>query len=400
MTITLQIHGRRAFSRCFTVFIVLVLAIPTQVVPAEAQERVQRRNLFEMLFGGGRRYIDDPSVMDVAPRRQRQKQRRRSRASETRSPVRKAVKPPAPAKPPPVAKLDNARQILVVGDFLAAGLGDQLSVAFEESPGVAVTERSNGSSGLVRQDYYNWPQELPGIIDEVNPALVVVLIGANDRQEMQFGGSSEKFRTDAWFTEYERRVQEYANIIRSRQLPLLWVGLPSFQSSSMMTDAIKLNGIYRAQIEKVGGEFVDIWEGFVNEEGKYIATGSDMNGQQARLRGSDGINFTTAGKRKMAFYVEKYARRHLGDMASPELVSLDAASLPELQTFPPSTTTAIPVKPISMMDPDLDGGNELLGAVPPPASAVETPRDMLVKRGELPTPPDGRIDNYQRISIR
>ena len=125
-----------------------------------------------------------------------------------------------------------------------------------------------------------------------------------------------------------------------------------------------------------------------------------MNGQQARLRGSDGINFTKAGKRKLAFYVEKYARRHLGEMASPELVKLDASNLPELQVLPPSLTTAVPVQPISVMDPELDGGAELLGASPPPPPLVETPRDMLVKRGELPPAPKGRIDDYQRSTTQ
>lgn len=394
--------GGRIFSRGMAVILIMVLTVPVLVTPASAQERVQRRNLFDMLFGGGRRYIDEPAVMDVAPRRQRQqqRQRQRNRQSETRPAARRAAPPPVAPQPAPVAKLEDARKVLVVGDFLGGGLGDELTTAFAKSPGVAVSEKSNGSSGLVRQDYYNWPQELPALLDEVKPALVVVMIGANDRQEMKFGGTTEKFRTDSWFSEYEKRVQELAGIVTARKLPLLWVGLPSFQSPSMMTDAVKLNGIYRAQVEKLGGEFVDIWEGFVDEEGKFIVTGSDMNGQQARLRGSDGINFTTAGKRKLAFYVEKYARRHLGDMASPELVNLDAANLPALQTLPPSPAMAIPVQPMNLMDPELDGGSELLGATPPPEPLVETPRDMLVKRGELPPAPKGRLDDYQRSTVR
>ncbi len=49
-----------------------------------------------------------------------------------------------------------------------------------------------------------------------------------------------------------------------------------------------------------------------DENGKFVISGSDINGQQVRLRGSDGINFTKAGKRKLAFYVEKEIRRVLG----------------------------------------------------------------------------------------
>ena len=48
------------------------------------------------------------------------------------------------------------------------------------------------------------------------------------------------------------------------------------------------------------------------------------------------------------------------------------------------------------MDPDLDGGGELLGAAPPAPPLVESARDMLVRRGELPPAPKGRIDDYQR----
>ncbi|CAD7040879.1 hypothetical protein REJC140_00937 [Pseudorhizobium endolithicum] len=404
MKVLQVLGGRGIVSRFLAIVVTVALAMPVVSAPApvQAQERVQRRNLLEMLFGGGRRYIDpEPSVIDVAPRRQRQRQQQRTR---NRAPARAAAPrpaaPAAPPKPEPVAKLDDARRILVVGDFLAGGLGDELGTAFEQSPGVVVEEKSNGSSGLVRQDYYNWPVQLPALMDETKPAIVVVMIGANDRQQMKTPAGSLEFPGDPWFKEYEKRVQGLATLVTQRKIPLLWVGLPSFQSPSLMRDAVKLNGIYRTEVAKVGGEFVDIWDGFVDEEGKFIVTGSDMNGQQARLRGSDGINFTTAGKRKLAFYVEKFARRHLGEMASPELVKLDDSNLPDLQALPPSPTAAVPVQPISLMDPDLDGGNELLGAAPPPPPLVESARDMLVKRGELPPAPKGRIDDYQRSSTQ
>ena len=400
-----MVGGKGIIGRFLVILVTVALVVPASPAPAEAQERVQRRNLLDMLFGGGRRYIDpEPSIIDVQPRRQRQlrqqQPRPRGRAPAARAAAPRPAAPAAPPKPEPVAKLENARQILVVGDFLAGGLGDELSTAFEESPGVVVAERSNGSSGLVRQDYYNWPEQLPTLIDEVKPALVVVMIGANDRQQMKTADSRLDFPSDGWFSEYERRIRELGTIVTSRKIPLLWVGLPSFQSPSLMRDAVKLNGLYRTEVAKLGGEFVDIWDGFVDEEGRFIVTGSDMNGQQARLRGSDGINFTKAGKRKLAFYVEKYARRHLGEMASPELVKLDASNLPELQVLPPSLATAVPVQPISVMDPELDGGAELLGASPPPPPLVETPRDMLVKRGELPPAPKGRIDDYQRSTTQ
>ena len=392
----------------------LAVAIPLQPAPASAQERAPRRNLLDMLFGGPRydrrddryerydpnqryerRYYRDGSIVDVPTRPPRNRTPATGRAAVPR--------PQAPVTPEviePVAKLENAKDVLVVGDFMAGGLGSELDMTFAASPGVAVTERSDGSSGLVREDHFDWQTQLPTILDEVKPSVVVIMLGANDRQQMDIGNTSEKFRTDVWFKEYEARVAKLAGTVASRKLPLLWVGLPSFQSPSMMADAVTLNTIYRAQAEKVGGEFVDIWEGFVDEDGKFVTTGSDVTGQQVRLRGSDGITFTKAGKQKLAFYVEKFVRRHVGEMASPDLVKLNGTNLPPLATLPNAAGQTVPAVPISLSDPELDGGKDLLGAAPLPAVAVETPRDKLVKRGELAPPPAGRIDDYKLPTTR
>jgi len=399
--------GQGRWARLGAALLALLLALPVLPTPAGAQEPAPRRNLFDFLFGGPRyeryerydryepyerpprrRYDRRDSVIQMAPRP-------RSNRSTVRAAPPRPQPPVAPPAPEPVAKLENAKQILVVGDFMAGGLGGELEATFATSPGIAVTQRSDGSSGLVREDHFDWPAELPKMLGEVKPAVVVVMIGANDRQQMDIGRTKEKFRSDAWFKEYEARVARLVDIVTSQKLPLLWVGLPSFQSPSMMADAVTLNAIYRNQVGKAGGEFVDIWDGFVDEDGKFVLTGSDVNGQQVRLRGSDGITFTKAGKKKLAFYVEKLVRRHVGDMASPDLVKLDGSNLPALSILPGTPDQVIPTQPISLSDPELDGGKVLLGAAPPPTVLVETPRDKLVRRGELAPAPAGRIDDYR-----
>ncbi|MGW9948991.1 hypothetical protein J2W92_004339 [Rhizobium leguminosarum] len=357
---------------------------------AEAQEqRYQRRSILDFFLG--RRYLDDaPQAPDVQqPRRQQRKRPPAPKAvvnTRTAPPLRTVEEEPA------VQKLGDARTILIVGDFLASGLGDGLTAAFETSPGVVVEARGNVSSGLVRDDYYDWPEQLPKMIDELKPAMVVVMIGANDRQQMVTDTAKEKFRTDGWFTEYRRRVLSFGKEVTGRKIPLLWVGLPAFESDSMTADAVQMNQLYRNQVESIGGEFVDIWDGFVDENGNFIVTGSDVNGQQVRLRTSDGINLTQAGRRKLAFYVEKPARRLLGTQASPDLVRLDSSNLPGLGL--PDNPVEHTV-PISLSDPNLDGGAELLGARPPPMALTRSPRDLLVEHGEMTPAPPGRVDDYR-----
>lgn len=369
--------------RYFTAVVITAmigLAVMLPVQPAAAQERVERKSFLQLLFGS--REPAKPKAQQPA------------RTSRVKKATRSAVSAPQPD--PTVEKLDNARKILVLGDFLANGTADGLSAAFEQAPGVVVINRTSGSSGLVRDDYYNWPEQARAFVEEVQPSIIVVQLGSNDRQQLMVNGTRETVRSVNWLAEYELRTQQLIDALRGRNTPVLWMGLPAFKSLSMTTDMVAFNGVFRKQVAKAGGEFIDIWDGFVDEEGKFVFTGSDINGQQVRLRGSDGINVTRAGRRKMAFYAEKSIRRLLGDATSEDIATLDLANFPEIFMPPPPGENAAIIRtlPVAMTDPDLDGGAALLGEMPASASLVRSPRDRLVVDGVLSDAPAGRVDNF------
>ncbi|WP_309084803.1 DUF459 domain-containing protein [Chelativorans sp.] len=356
--------------------------------PASAQELIRRQTFFDRLFGGPppREALPPPPRQRrvVRPRRGApvaREQRARRSAPAARS-TRRAAAEPKPA--PVVEKSEDARVVLVVGDFLASGLAEGLEAAYADAPGVRVVDRSNGSSGFVRDDYYDWNGEIGGIVEEVKPAVVVVMIGSNDRQQLNVNGESERPQTEAWRTEYARRATAFANSVKSAGVPLVWTGVPSFKSPSMSSDMLAFNDIYKQAAESAGGTFVDIWEGFVDENGAFLSTGPDMNGQPVRLRSSDGINLTEAGKRKVAFYVEKPVSKILGTAVSPDSGQPGVAAAPQ-----PGVASATPLdltrtQPISLAGPELDGGSELLGGAPPPAASPDPE----------PKPKPGRADDF------
>jgi uncharacterized protein len=373
----------------------IVLAVGTTALVMEPPRQAgaqERRSIIDMLFGFGRRR--PPPVYEDVPiyePRQRQPQQRQ----KPRKVKQKAKPAPVEAAPVVVEKLETAKKVLVVGDFMAGSLGDGLKTAFETTPGVVIETRANGSSGLVREDYFNWPENLPVYVAEVNPSIIIVSLGANERQQMSIGGEKEKFRTDRWLAEYMRRTGAFAALARSENVPLLWVGMPPFQSTAMTADMVTLNGIFRTETEKVGGTFIDIWDGFVDEGGKFVMTGSDINGQQVRLRGADGINLTKAGKRKLAFYVEKDIRKLLGDAAASTQDVPGADGLKDLVVAAPTANEDIlQTQPISLDDPDLDGGATLLGGTAPLTSG-KSPRDRLVEKGNIADAPVGRVDDFR-----
>jgi hypothetical protein len=60
-----------------------------------------------------------------------------------------------------------------------------------------------------------------------------------------------------------------------------------------------------------------VWDGFVDETGRFNVQGPDFEGQTRRLRTGDGVYFTKAGARKLAHYLEREIRRVMTPGSEP-----------------------------------------------------------------------------------
>lgn len=353
--------------------------------PAQAQENTQVRRgggLFDMLFRSRPRTVEP----EAPPQRRTTTRNRPRAASGDAAPTARA----APKQS--VEKTEDARTVLVVGDFMAGGLAEGLDEAFAQTAGIRIVSRANGSSGFVRDDYYDWPGEIGAILEQEKPAAVLVMIGSNDRQQMTLGGTRESVRSEAWSKEYEARAKRLAQTIRQSGAPLLWVGMPAFKVGSMSTDMVAFNDVYRSVAEEVGGEFIDIWDGFVDENGAFVTIGPDINGQRVRLRGSDGINLSRAGKRKVAFYTEKSLNRLLGGAVQPGIAAVAPGVVAPPVELDPAEISRTP--PIALSDPELDGSADLLGAhVVANRKKPGIPSDQLVRDGAAANRA-GRADDF------
>lgn len=388
---------------------VLLLSIPlglglllADASLASAQQRP--RNIMEMLFGppsGARQQQTRPAEQTRRPQarqgRQQAQQPRRGNRGQAQSRRQAAPSPAVAAAPAPAAveKAENARDVLVVGDFMAASLARGLTETTAQNRDVRIVARTEGSSGLVRNDYYDWSAQLPQMMEEIEPDLVVVMLGSNDRQALRIDGTSQPVRSDPWVAEYGNRTNALAQIVGERDVPLIWVGMPAFQANRMTEDMVFLNDLYKRASASVEGDYIDIWNGFVDSSGAFITSGPDADGQQVRLRNSDGITMTSAGAAKLAYYVEKPIVSKLGLSVDDLLVSLAPQQMPEgdlpvLRRSPDSVRT----EPVAMNDPGFDGSDALLGGSESRNDGAPSPRDQLVLAGTPPLAAPGRADSF------
>ena len=327
--------------------------------------RKKRRSLLQILFGGqkrakrAKRAKRSKRAKRVVRRKLRKRRKIRRRKSVTTAVV------------PKIEKLENAKTVLVVGDFFASGLAKGLKRSFSQLPGVKIVAKPRGSSGFVRPDYYNWTEQIGALIDELKPSVVVVMIGTNDRQLMRVDGNKLKKRSEEWDAAYVTLVDDFSTVVQVKQIPLVWVGLPPVRFKTANTDFLFFNEIYRNKSEKFGGQFVDVWDGFTNAEGNFVTSGPDVNGQIVRLRARDGINITKSGQNKLAFYAEKSIRKMLGGSVSilaglPQEFGVPARTL--APSYDPARTGRTVI--IRLDDLSLDGGNVLAGGKGPQAHKV------------------------------
>ena len=362
---------------------------------------------------------------------------------EQQAPVDNSRAPP-PRKPDPKAEpVTPTTTVVVLGDAMADWLGYGLEDAFSDSPEIAVVRKNKLHSGLVRYEPksdLDWWRVARDILAQEKANYVVMMLGVSDRasirerdvpkdadkkkskdqaekptaekdaqnkeqvdeqeqapaaqpetQPAKKTGGTIEFRTDQWAEVYSKRIDETIAAMRSKGVPVIWVGLPSLRGAKSTADAVYLNDLYRARAERAGVVFIDIWDGFVDEGGKYSNFGPDYEGQMRRLRSADGVFFTKAGALKLAHYVEREIRRNMNSRATP--VALPTGPLaPETPDGKPAARpVAGPVVPLTVAPGNTD---ELLGGAgnsSPHGDAIAT--RVLVKGEPLPAPA-GRADDF------
>jgi hypothetical protein len=200
-----------------------------------------------------------------------------------------------------------------------------------------------------------------------------------------------EFHSEKWELAYIRRIDATIAALKSAGVPVMWVGLPSQRNTKASADSSYLNELYRSRAEKAGIVYVDIWDGFVDEAGRYSPQGPDYEGQIRRLRSGDGVYFTKFGARKLAHYVDREIQR-TANRGMPVALPLPADSAPQASNAKPGgpaqRPAAGPVVPLTAMQAapeDLIGGGRAGG------SAGDS---RVLSKGEAAAAPSGRADDF------
>jgi hypothetical protein len=446
----IEMFGKMRFSRWLLAAVVLAVMESASVTavevafiaPAQAQffgdqqyqyrrARPQSGGFFQNFFGP---FNSRPSEDEYSPPQQQRRQQQ-----STQQPSDSSRAPPPRKTESKGEQAAPTTSLVVMGDGMADWLAYGLEDAFSDSPEIGIVRKNKLYSGLLQYDAkgdLDWWHVGRDILAQEKADYVVMMLGLSDRQDIrekdlakeaerkakdqQAKDEAEKkgvqkptktdgtdkivapaperdkkasgiveFRSDEWEKIYSRRIDETIAALKSKGVPVFWVGLPSIRGARSTADAAYLNDLYRARAERAGVVYIDVWDGFVDEAGKYSNYGPDYEGQTRRLRSSDGVFFTKYGALKLAHYVEHELQRYMNNRATVALPSgpIEPAS-EEKQAARP---LAGPVVPLTAMPKDSD---DLLGAAGGSSAHGDAIATKVLVKGEALAAPSGRADDF------
>jgi hypothetical protein len=229
---------------------------------------------------------------------------------------------------------------------------------------------------------------------EQTPAEQPVVVTPEQSKGASGAMRTYEFHSDEWAAYYEKRIDATIVALKSAGVPVFWVGLPSIRGPKSTSDMQYLNDLYRARVEKAGVNYIDVWDGFVDDSGRFIPQGADFEGQTRRLRAGDGVHFTKAGARKLAHYLEREIRRML--MPGSEPVALPSSEPQAPVAGKPSGPAARPLAgPVVPLTASVTTAQELIGSRDTGEVSSSKSVGRVLVNGEAVASPAGRADDFK-----
>jgi uncharacterized protein len=336
-------------------------------------------------------------------------------------PARAPVSRPRRSAPPPAAvvkqekpKVNPSTHVVVFGDALAGYARQGLDAHFSDDQDIAVVSKVRSDTNLVRTDPADWPNFIRTTLDGgQKTSIALVMLGTNDRQSIRDGENSVESLSDRWKELYRQRIDAITGVLKERKVPFVWVGLPPMKNSKISDDLVAMNEIYKESVQRNGGVYVDIWPGFVDEENRYTDIGPDVDGDPTKLRTNEGVFFTRAGARKVAFFADTEIKRVLGlggtaTAAAPDpaqTTPADGSTAPAIEAaVPPPPDPAVPValpqKPLvgpvlPLTRQDVAPGGTLVSAPPKLTGDNAYSVQRAMRAGIAPNSRPGRADDFR-----
>ncbi len=210
------------------------------------------------------------------------------------------------------AQAANEKRVLIFGDSLMELVSRSMRREINRNPSMESESVVSIGSGLARMDLFDWNERIQGAVEDFEPNIAVVMIGANDNQPMKTDSGTVALGTPEWSREYRRRVAHMVEILTDGGVEkIYWIGMPDMRTANLQRETIRINEIVRERANADRNiEYIDTVQMFSVEPGKFSPYIIDRNtAMPVHVRNPDGVHLNRAG----ADMLSKHVLELIGD---------------------------------------------------------------------------------------
>ena len=190
---------------------------------------------------------------------------------------------------------DAPLRLVVAGDSTANGVGERLKVAAGDDPTIGVDVQGKVATGLTRSDYFNWGARTQQLVEELDPDVMVFMVGANDSQAVlePDGTVVAQYGTPEWTEAYRRRGAGIMDLVHDGPRRLVWVGQPHVGDPDVQKTVALVNQIIQDEAAKRPWvTYFDLAKVVGNADGSFSEYVTFADGKTVKCYAGDGVHLS------------------------------------------------------------------------------------------------------------
>lgn len=141
-------------------------------------------------------------------------------------------------------------QVTMLGDSIMRALSHSLERELAKQSGFSTFTFTSLGSGLARLDMFDWLVKIEEISKAKKPDIIVIMMGANDKQAMQTKSKVIQPGDPDWNGEYAQRLGAAMDIMISGGVKrVFWVELPDMREPKLQKDSMLINTLIQKEAE-------------------------------------------------------------------------------------------------------------------------------------------------------
>ncbi len=271
-------------------------------------------------------------------------------------------------------------RLRVIGDEYGEGIHQALVESLGSDPRLEFEKRAVWLSGLTRPNSAEELRDITRAAASEKPNIVVIMFGSMDRWSYRApNGQRFPVGTAEWRSIYTERIDALIRDLKAAGIAIYWVGLPIMRRTDANEAAQVQNEVFRERTYLGGVRYIDVYQGFADEQGEYGAYGPDLAGKNRLLRDNDGMHMTDAGYQKLAHFVERVIKRDLSRAKNVRAVPLAGGEAEQALINPAARSR--PVAGQGSWTATTDAAGQATGAGGQGEEAAQTSRINLKTQG-------------------